>query len=297
MILMKLPNKYWHDEPIGVEVLYKHDKCVKESHTGNLYVRRTAGGYVFCCHSCPFHGFQPRHEYGSINETLRMHSRMQSTDNLVGNDAHIRLPFDFKNEIPPKGIWWLKKYQISDNEISTLNFGYSETYQRLILPVYSSDGRLIFWQGRNLGVVDKDNPKYINLRSKVKNVFFFRLARETNSDSGGLSSIAYDDRIVPHMPCVVLVEDILSAIKCGRIVNSIAILGSYLSDYIINYIRKYKRVYIFLDYDKRASCIKYAQRITSLTGVKAIPIIDKCDPKELSMKKLRRLLEVDDKKR
>ena len=51
----------------------------------------------------------------------------------------IHLPKDFSKDIPSKAKHWLEKYNITDDEIDRFNFGWSESYQRLILPVYNDD--------------------------------------------------------------------------------------------------------------------------------------------------------------
>lgn len=266
---MQLDEEYWHNAPIGEEVLFKHRGC--SGNTANLYVRRTLNGYFFYCHSCTYKGFQPIKTYSSIKQTILTHNKNQLIDSSVDKQGNIILPKDFQNKIPIIGMNWLRKYGITNQETLKFNIGYSECYNRIILPVYSSEGRLIYWQGRNLGVVDRENPKYINIRSKVKNVFFIR------------------NTTIFNFNCCI-VEDILSAIKCGRIVDSIAILGSYINDDLLTILREYKKIFIYLDYDKRVSSIKYAQRITSLLGVDAFPIIHQEDPKACSMAQLQKFI-------
>jgi len=144
----------------------------------------------------------------------------------------------------------------------------------LILPLYNKAGELIFWQGRNLGKVTKDNPKYVNVRSKKTDYCIFK---------GGSKS-----------KVVVLVEDILSAIKVSNTgcVDSVPILGSYIPPNILPFIKDYDTIFIWLDYDKRFTSIKSAAKLHELSCKVVRTIITEKDPKEYETTEIKEILNV-----
>jgi DNA primase len=182
----------------------------------------------------------------------------------------VALPFDFsRTDIPLAALTWLRKYGITDNEVAHFRFGYSPRLERLILPVFKSDG-LVYWQGRYLGT-DPDKPKYLNVRAKGRaDVFFTRNTCNTKN--------------------VVLVEDILSAIKVGRVTGACALLGSHVPDSLLTFLSGRGTIRVWLDRDKARVGIKAARRIAALTGRPCFPVITPLDPKEYSEIKIEKLV-------
>jgi DNA primase len=166
----------------------------------------------------------------------------------------------------------LHKYEITQEEIKIFQFGWSPSYKRLILPVFNPKGELIYWQGRTFLPVTKDNPKYLNIRqSGAKNIYF--------------------QRTCPDNPTTIcIVEDILSAIKVGRVCNSLALLGSYLPSALIKILSTYDRVYLWLDADKYKTSIRAMQIFTQMLGKPVIPVKTFLDPKALSAEVIKKTL-------
>lgn len=255
-----LPSQYRHYDPIGVEVRFNHEECGDKR--SRLYVTRLANGWKYHCHNCApqCSGFYRLSGIPSPKETLDAVLKVtEKTNHFVGK---VELPSDFTTRIPGTGLTWLYKYGITDEEIACYNFGYSRHLNRLVLPVYQDDV-LIFWQGRNLGQVTKQNPKYLNIRSKGRDAYF-------RVGCGGIS--------LPNK--LAIVEDILSAVKVGRICPSIALLGSYIPDSLTRILVKYQKVGIWLDPDKKKEAIRYAARYQKLLGKLVIPILTDKDPKD-----------------
>lgn len=261
-----------------------HEEC--GDNRERKYTRRVGTGWVWYCHNCGERGFvngestSPSETVQNVIRTISSNGAEQRTDEV----RRIRLPSDVSQSkdsrglsiIPPTGLAWLYKYEILDEEIKQYNICYSESYKRLILPVYDASG-LIYWQGRNLGKVTKENPKYLNIRqSGAKNVYF-KIHRHNSVQSDTL----------------VIVEDILSAIKVGRYYNSLALLGSYFPLDILKEFSDYKKVFIYLDSDKWKESIKAAKRFNQLTGKQFIVKYHEKDPKALSDKELITFLEGD----
>lgn len=237
-----------------------------------LYTKKVRGGWVRVCHNenCYANdGFiaegetTPTETVSNVLQVLQ-----QSEDTQMNIVREIRLPSDYgESIIPNEGYAWLYKYGIEDEEIKSFGIAYSERYKRLILPVFN-DTKLVYWQGRNLFKATKDNPKYLNIRqSGAKNVFFKRCC-ERHSDI--------------FSNTLVVVEDIISAIKVGRYFNSLALLGSYFPIDILNEFKDYDTIIIYLDSDKWKTSIKAAKHFNQITGKRFIVRYHEHDPKELS---------------
>jgi hypothetical protein len=129
------------------------------------------------------------------------------------------------------------------------------------------------YQARTFDPITVTNPKYRNARQVGIKSIYFRRNQETSNN-------------------LVIVEDILSAIKVGRYCNSLALLGSYVPDDLITKLQKYEKIFIWLDYDKLSSSYKYAKRIKALTGLPVKVIITKEDPKYINDTAIKQHLEV-----
>lgn len=262
-----LPEEYRHHEPLGVEIRFDHIECGDTRQ--RLYVTRTSKGWKHHCHNCAprMSGFT----FGDTNlspvDTAREVKKL--TENQVVRPSEIELPADFSSEIPPRGLAWLTRYGISAEEVTRFGLGYSRGMDRLILPVYQKD-QLVFWQGRALGTITKENPKYINVRAGGRDVYFER------------------DSTNRLLCCIV--EDILSAIKVGRHTHTIALLGSYISDSLIRNLFKAETVRIWLDADKYTTALRYSTRISALAGIISQVIYTPNDPKEYSDEQIHEIL-------
>lgn len=92
-------------------------------------------------------------------------------------------------------------------------------------------------------------------------------------------------------PTVVIVEDLISAIKCSQVVDSIAILGVHPSSYVVEKILKegYKRAFVFLDGDNPVVRMKAREIGKRLPFVETVVIETGKDPKEHTVEELREL--------
>lgn len=228
-----------------------------------LYVKRTPSGWTWHCFNCGASGFK-RAKNLSVSELRSIYANREAdmVSHCSDNGTGVCLPSDFSREdIPLVALTWLRKYGITPEEITHFRFGYSQRLDRLILPVFKEDG-LVYWQGRYFGK-DIDKPKYLNVRAKSRGDIFFSRNTKNTSD-------------------VVLVEDILSAIKVGRVTGAVALLGSYVPDSLLTFLGTRGIIRVWLDRDKAMTGIRSARRITALTGRPAFPVITPLDPKEYS---------------
>jgi hypothetical protein len=277
---MKLPKEYRFSGAIGEQQNFNCPSC--NDTRGRLYVKKVAGGYLTHCHNCApkMSGFTPSGELltpREMREVIEKHKEYQ-----VVAPSEIALPRDFTPVIPPPGLAWLYKYGITDGEILQYRFGYSPYLRRLVMPVFDRVDALIFWQGR---ILDVGQPKYINVRSSGRDVYFQSRSKPCVSAVGSMES-RRDSRVC-------LVEDILSGVKVGRVCNTIALLGSYIPDSLIRNLISYGEIIIYLDEDKLASALKYQRRIALLTGGKKVRVVStKLDPKEQSMEEIRNVLNI-----
>ena len=239
-----------------------------------LYVRLTSTGTVWMCHDCGQKGYTPA-TARSPAQTIAFIKQWTTGDaeNAIVRD--IKLPPDTTNKLPTEARVWLKKYGITPEEVDTFGIGWSESSQRLLLPVYKG-GKLIYYQGRTFKPVTKSNPKYRNIRqSGAKSVFFIR---------------GWDN--VSPIQSLCIVEDIISAIKVGRHMPTLALLGSYFPSDIYPLYRLVKEVHIWLDEDKYLTAIKEARKVSSNIGIRAHVITTPLDPKENRDGEIERVLHV-----
>ena len=156
-------------------------------------------------------------------------------------------------ELPRKAMQWLLSYGISQEEIKEYNIQWSPKKELLVLL-----NTLNYWQGRCFG---NSKIKYMSAGSKPFTIY----------GSGDI---------------IVLVEDVLSAIKIARLHNEFCatpLLGSTLSYEFEKSIlkEKFKKVYVWLDRDKAINAVKIKNKLKT-RGVSSKAIITPLDPKEYS---------------
>lgn len=144
---------------------------------------------------------------------------------------------------PIKPLHWIRQYGITDKEISAYQIAYSETQRRVILPIW--------WQGEKVGyqlrrIYDDDKgPKYIT---------------RTTGGPGFMSfGCIPTDKIV-------IVEDIISAIKVGRHEQALALMSTSITQRMKLVLSKYGMFYIWLDMDNE-QVISNAIKLLKTLGI------------------------------
>lgn len=234
-------------------------------------VWRTYNGWRVYCHKC---GTSRRIKQDGVAAPSAIISAVNGIRSAFnGKDGSIYLPEDFEIGVPNIARAWLRKYGVTDEEISRNRFGYSERMNRLILPVFNGE-QLVYWQGRKLD--NGPGPKYISMRTKGGGKFF-ELFKKVPKDKS------------TKQDCV-LVEDIVSAICVRRAgFNSIALLGSYVGDRISLRLQQLGvgRVVVWLDPDKRADSVRFARKLSGL-GFNATALVTPTkDPKFFNVVQIR----------
>lgn len=153
----------------------------------------------------------------------------------------VSLPEDFTTEIPEEGLVHLYKHHFTPELIQKYGIGYSEdsrifserkkewysTGPRLIFPCYVNL-ELVYFEGRSISQTNQ-NMKYITV--------------------GGKSQLFFSKTEKFRRP-IVLVEDIMSAMRVGENIPAIALRGTKLSDVNLNFLVALTKYYIlWLDHD------------------------------------------------
>ena len=192
-------------------------------------------------------------------DTKTLRERVYKTNTLAdGKSIYL---IETIKDIPQMAMRWLLKYDITREEI--LKYGISWDPVRKLLVLLKNKN---YWQARNFGF---GNLKYLSQGMKPLTIY-------GEGDT------------------IVLVEDVLSAIKIARLrydgYSASPLLGSSLSKQAeAQLIRRYKKIYIWLDRDKAKNAIRIKNRLRSL-GVISKAIITELDPKEYNKEKLKEFL-------
>lgn len=243
--------------PLWVPKRYRHSVC-SEGKDKALIITRIEDGWIYKCHRCGKKGIKPLAGISPRKYQLWQKHYDAKPYHTVST---IELPPDFTQKIPAKGLSWLYKNGADDQDILKWKFGYSPGLDRVILPVINRQD-LMYWQGRYLGIPDKVKyPKYINVSRHGRDSVYF-----WNDQSK-------EDQIV-------LVEDILSAVKVGHCCDSVALLYAYVpDDLVFNLSQVYPKIYLWLDWDKNHEVLDRVKRFRTF-GVNCKCIMTPKDPKK-----------------
>lgn len=159
-------------------------------------------------------------------------------------------------ELPTEAKKWLLGYGLTPTEIG--KFSYAKKRQGKyglmdcsLLVLYHSD---TYWCARNFG----KGVKYLS--------------------SGEKPFVTYGD----NPDTMVLVEDIISAIKVGRQFTATPMLGSMPHKDTATHLQGFKNVCLWPDFDKRLESLKSARNLSEKIGVRVKIILTEKDPKEYS---------------
>ena len=211
-----------------------HESCPNCGSRDNLGRYNDGSAYCFGC------GYQERPQgVERLKTFLKEKIEKFKVDTLD-------FPEDFELAIPDKARVWLDKYGITQHEISFYKIGYSPLRELLIFPIKDVDGEIIMWQGRYFGN-NSDYPKYITKGSKDFVLVYDSLAKEKKFSSD----------------TVVLVEDLISAIRVSRVLPCCAILGATIPLQLTTRLSKtFKQAIIWLDDDKWSEGCKQAMNLS-----------------------------------
>lgn len=180
------------------------------------------------------------------------------------NSKESPLPEDTVVSLRQDALTWLKKYHLTNVEIEENHMCWSERKELLIFPFLDDNQEVIAWQGRYFGA-NKDYPKYVTYGIRQNVFHYVKASRGTT---------------------IVVVEDLISAIKVGRVCPSMPLFSSDANKYQLFRISKhFDNVIIWLDPDKRHHAIKLGQRAESFFKTVRV-IFTEDDPKCYTTKEI-----------
>jgi len=188
------------------------------------------------------------------------------------------LPSDYILSLPLLGVKWVKQYGITDKEMAVNRIGWSEIgfpvvgygnhppiqYSPcMVFPIFDTMGTLLMWQARYFGT-EKRYPKYIT-KGKPNEII----------------------HILGKGEKLVIVEDLLSAIKVARVQRCVPLWGSNPSMVFLNRLRSVtNHIVIWLDPDKQLEAQKLRKRVSVLFDT--VEIISSIgDPKDYETQEIK----------
>ncbi len=232
-------------------------KCAekgKDNHGDNLITYPDGHSYCYAC--------------GYVipsSTTQKLRNKIQGTTTEL---QEITFPSDIQETLPEKAVRWVRKYGITQYELSKAKALWSEFRQLLIFPIRRNSA-LVGWIGRYFG--DGNYPKWI-IKGNFKNEPFVLSAPKTTST-------------------LVLVEDMISAIKVSRYTDAAPLFGATISiSNMLRYINlPYTRIVFWLDPDKQKEMLVFA-RCMSLFAKDIDVVFSSGDPKEHDDKEIKQHL-------
>ena len=264
-LINDLPEDWFDVEAREGEIRrFRHPGC-SEGKDKALTIIKTKWGWYVSCFRCKQKGVK-----AALNLSPDQVLRWQQVEVERENEEvpEIKLPGDYLPKVPAEGLAWLYSCGITDNDIKQYYIGFSPHRDRVILPMYEGD-ELVYWQGRYLGEPDMNHPKYTNQRKAVRHDLWFKVVDK-------------------HSDVVVVVEDILSCIVVGKVVDCYALLNASVPDRLMWKLSKeYKRIVLWLDPDKHGAMDRWSVRYQSF-GINVSIVKSDQDPKYYSKEEIRK---------
>jgi hypothetical protein len=187
--------------------------------------------------------------------------------------SKIRMPEDAVYTLGFKAQQWLLSYGITSAEAEEHNLKWSQKEEQLLFPIYD-DENLIAYQARNfkgLGAAVTRRPKWVTYGKVAEIVHILGL---TNDERNG----------------IVLVEDMVSAIKCSRYMAAMPLFGNDLSaERMRRLLILTDKLVFWLDPDMQRKSTQLATQAKEL-GFKPLVVHTNCDPKEEPPARIKQML-------
>ena len=256
--------KHWEKVAENLAVGTKTREDCEECNGRNTLVvsRNTKGSHAYCF-KCDLNEHKSA-EPLSLAEQQRLLELSKTVEAELDASGSVALPEDITYDIPLEGRLWLYKCGISESVWRKYKVCYSPRWQRVIIPIYHGD-QLIWFQARS--IIPEMKPKYLQPSADKSKVLFRSLNQQGDT--------------------VVLTEDMASAIRVGKHIPTMSILGTKLTNGQANYISKFDKVVVWLDSDKagRDGSKKIRRSLGLLTDT--FDILTDEDPKCLTDKRIR----------
>lgn len=242
-------------------------ECPQNCGSGEkLSVKHDRKSYWCNCYRCGFTDVEYKGQH-SLAEIKRINELNELAEKPL---TKLELPNDFTKEIPIHGRLWLYKAGITEARWREFGFGYSEIYDRVIMPIFENN-KLVWFQCRALHHGQK--PKYIQPARDRSNIMFSVGCNNTD------------------LRRVIVVEDILSAVRVGKHTPTKSLLGTKVTTQQAAALGKYSEVITWFDPDTagRKGANKIRRTIGLITEVRNVS--SSRDPKELSDSEITKCLE------
>lgn len=256
--------------PLGHKARVDCPVCGEGTNTKAMIVSHNIKAYSGSCFACSHQPFEMKGK-----QTLAELAELKRINNesLRPREGSLQqLPRDYTSDIPLEGRLWLYANGITEKLKTQYSIGYSERLRRVILPIYNSQGTLSWFQCRAL--LEGQQPKYLQPSGDKHSVVFQSKLRETEHNSS----------------TVVVVEDIISAIRVGEVCNTISLLGTKATTAQVNCLSKYGTVITWFDSDKagKRGSTSIRQSCSLLTNT--ANIVTEHDPKFYSKQQIKEIL-------
>lgn len=244
--------------------------CCSNKNTTAI-ISHSSKGYRFHCFRCGDTAWKPKGPM-TLHE---LYSTQQQAAESSFKESGV-LPLDACKDFPDAERIWLAEGGVTRPELHDGRYWYSPSMQRILLPVHAGWEHDVpsGYQARSCHV----KPKYIT--------------------SGYAPYHTQSPIYKVNRTSLCITEDILSCNKVGQFCESLALIGTHLTDAAIGAIiqspRKFKRIYVWLDPDEagQSASRKIALRLRTLNlALRVIEIHSDKDPKKTPRDEIRRLLE------
>lgn len=241
--------------------LIKQERCPKCADNGkdtskdNLGVYSDGHKYCFAC------------GYTELPDGI---TRFKNKSLDIKQEQHkVFLPSDVSIDYPKIALEWVEQYELDKNTLLKHNVMWSNNKKRLYFPVYGEE-ELLAYQGRYFGT-DPNKKKWWG-KGDFKNIFHI-IGQQGRS--------------------LVLVEDIVSAIKISRFTQAMPLFGNHIGK------ERFKRLFkllprgleliIWLDPDIRSHSLVQS-KIGAIMGLNTRTVFSDGDPKEHTYEEIKNYL-------
>ena len=249
-------------------------QCGEGTNTNAAIVNHNHKYYSVFCNACDFKDYQSKGVM-SLAERTKINELNEEALRVV---QKIELPDDITYEpeqFSREARMWLFKAGLTPTVWRQYSIGYSARLQRVVLPIFNTDGSLKWFQCR--AILKGQKPKYIQPSGNKSNILF-------TAGSGNFTGR------------VVVVEDIMSAIRVGNATTdsnttAISLLGTKITAGQATYLSNFKECITWLDGDKAGKRGSYHVRsvVGLLTPCRNVRTDE--DPKCYSNKHIREVLQ------
>jgi hypothetical protein len=247
----------------GDQTHVNHDGCPAGIDTKmRLYIKRLHDGMILgYCHHCGMSG----------NTRSTDHFTILTRETVVALSKHVPDNTPHWNEWSAAARGWVTKYGITEHECLENGITYAPDSQRVMLKVFAYDDPEILL-GYQMRSVDANvKPKY-----RTSNLL---PEKDHHATEQGYWRVTH-----PESTRLVIVEDILSAVKVSRYANALAMMGTNLSTTMLNrVVEAFETVHIWLDADKAgiAATVKIGSQLALFLGTFSVKLVpSKLQPKE-----------------